>query len=185
MSKPILRQTFHPLATMDVAGGGTLRAEVSFPADRVVVRVKLLPMGETLGKWWLPWSTVRSWPPGRVLDMAKSLLERLAAAAGARSAHVGVVDQGTRKKYPGLAELMTDEKGPDGAERELSALTMKWQDGTWKAGIHEPNMEMTLWVSAPSLEGLLLVLEERVGSEDADWRPWGGAQKKKGFKPRK
>lgn len=117
--------------------------------------------------------------------MAGDVLKRLHKTASTRTAHVGTVDAGTRKKYPGLVELLSDEADCEGVNRELSSITIKWQEGTWRAAVHEPNLEMSLWVSAPTLDTLLQALEQRIEAEDADWRAWGQGQKKKPFKGRK
>lgn len=162
-----------------------MRAEAQFGPDLVTLRVRLFPLGETLAEWRFRTSDIMALPSGGFLSMAGDILKRLGKVAGSRTASIGVIDANTRKKYPAIVELMSDDKDADGADRDLSSITIKWQEGTWRAGIHEPGLEMTLWVSASSLDTLLQALEERLRADDADWRAWNQQSKKRSFKPRK
>lgn len=110
--------------------------------------------------------------------MAGNLLKRLAKERSSRPAGQGQVDGESKKRYPSICELLTDKTDADGQDRDLSSVTIKFQEGTWKGAVHEPNMEMSLWCSSGTLAGLLDVLEERLASDDADWRGWTNKQEK-------
>ena len=117
--------------------------------------------------------------------MAGNLLKRLAKERAHRPAGQGAADAESKKRYPALTELLTDRTDADGNERDLSSVTIKFQEGSWKGAIHEPNMEMSLWCSSATLTGLLDVLEERLNAEDADWRGWTQKQDKAAQKKRR
>lgn len=110
--------------------------------------------------------------------MAGALLKRLAKEKAKRPAGGAAVDGESRRQYPAICELLSDKTDVDGQERELSSITIKYQEGSWKGAIHEPNMEMSLWASAATLADVLRVLEERINAEDADWRAWTTKQNK-------
>lgn len=110
---------------------------------------------------------------GEVLEeRAMGLLKKLAAARGAAAKSGGQPDKASATEYPGIVELMTSVTDEAGHARDLSTLSIKWQDGCWKIAIHEVNHEMSLWASASTLEEAFAALEGRLQSEDADWRGW-------------
>jgi hypothetical protein len=185
MSKHVRPLPFHPLGYLDVGNGCFMRSEAQLGPVWVRLRVTLFPLREVLLERRFLWSDIAALPQGAFLTMAGEVLKRLQKTATNRTASVGTVDASTRKKFGGLVELLTDEKDCEGNERELSSVTIKWQEGTWRAAVHEPNLEMSLWASAATLEGVLQALESRIEAEDADWRAWGQGQKKKAFKGRK
>ena len=114
--------------------------------------------------------------------LAMGILKSLAAKATGITTAQGKPDPVSKKKYPALVELLTAAVGDDGEARELSSITVKWQDGGFKAGIHEPNLSMSLWAAGETLEGVLEALERRINADDADWRRWNDKQAKIGQK---
>lgn len=104
--------------------------------------------------------------------MAKSLLERLADQLKEQGPQAGVVDAGSRKRYPGLVELLTEARLPNGGARELATISIRWADGTWKVAVNEPNIRASLWATGTALDACLDAIESRLQGEAPDWRTW-------------
>ena len=88
-------------------------------------------------------------------------------------------DEKWLKVFPCLCEYLADETWEDGTGRELSTLTIKSQEGHVLAVLNDVAMRRSLYVAGESVEQAVKALERSLGSPGADWRPWGGARKKK------
>lgn len=80
------------------------------------------------------------------------------------------VDEGTLRRFPILAEYLSQSRWPDGSERELATVLLCFE-GTWKAGLLDKAEGQSLWASADALAGVLEALEKRLAKAGpADWR---------------
>lgn len=88
-------------------------------------------------------------------------------------------DEKWSKGLPTIVEYMTQDKWGDGKERELSGVTVKYQDGLILIVLNDVAQRRSLYVSANSVEGALKALEKAVSGPGADWRAWSGKGRKK------
>lgn len=165
-------------AIYDVPDGRCLRLEGYLQGEWLRFRVKEVYSGYIVDWFTYKLSHWLSCPVERRYEVAKGILARLATAQTAKPKGKTTAEAEAQKRWPCLVELLTVSEAPDGSERERSKLTVLWEEGTWKAGVTEPGLEMSAWASSPTLEGLLDALERRLASEDPDtWRKWAGAAK--------
>jgi len=132
---------------------------------------KMALWAQHMPAWYL--RQIDDWPARGV---AVGILKALAGKAKEAINGQGRPDAVSKKKYPALVELLTEVKDDAGGERELSSLTIKWQQGAFVIGIHEPNLCMSLWATGDTLDGTLECLERRINADDADWRRWSDKQ---------
>jgi hypothetical protein len=76
------------------------------------------------------------------------------------------------RDYPALSEHMCSFAYPSGAPRELSTLTLAFEDGLLKGCINDRTNERSLWRTAPTILELLCCLELAVQDPRASWRNW-------------
>lgn len=105
-------------------------------------------------------------------DVAMGVLRRLASIKKGSSGSNGCSDRSAEKAFPNICELLCSTVDEDGHGRNPSTITVCYQDGFWKAGLNEKDHAMTCWVSAATLEALFATLEAKLGSDEAEWRPW-------------
>jgi len=165
-------------AHLDLLTGEILRLESRHLEGQIEYRVILVDTGEIVWTGRVDVRLVQAMPYDTYRSNAMGLLGKIAKKVAERGCVQGKPDTASRKKYPLLVELMTEATDEAGNARELSSLTVKFQDGTWRIGVHEPNLEVSMWASAGTLDSLLEAVESRLGAEDADWRAWTGRQSK-------
>lgn len=73
--------------------------------------------------------------------------------------------------YPGLMEFMLVETYGDGKPRQLPTLMLFAEDGYVKACLNDRDLGRVAFVSAASVGGLFLSLEEGLQGSTLDWRP--------------
>jgi hypothetical protein len=83
------------------------------------------------------------------------------------------------KRYPNLVEALTDEQYEDGTRRDRSKITLTVQNGQWSAGLSEPSLQETAWMTGESLQSVLDALEAGLDRGLLDWRAWPGVKNKK------
>lgn len=84
-------------------------------------------------------------------------------------------------EYPAITEYMTLDVLDDGGYRQRATLQFLVEDGVWKACLNDRQAHRSCWVSAVSLRGCLVSLEEALASGTPSWRhyqPWGKAKRK-------
>lgn len=81
--------------------------------------------------------------------------------------------------WPAVVSMLTSESWPDGSKRVPSSLTLFWHDGSLKACLNDKDADVTAWVSADTLEGLLEALEVGLQGDRLDWRKGGKRTGKK------
>lgn len=170
---------------LDAPGGGSLEM-LSFrrPGGEYWV-ARLDHPSIDLWAMFLPTCYLESLAGGWRKKVAMGILKALSQKAKDVSGSLGKPDSVSKKRFPALVELLTEPTDGEGKDRELSSLTIKWQQGAFVIGIHEPNHHMSLWATGETLEGTLECLERRINADDADWRRWSDKQaaigrKKKG-----
>jgi hypothetical protein len=83
--------------------------------------------------------------------------------------------------WPVLWEYLTATSYPDGTPRETASIIIVADAGGWRGCLSDKDNGRTMWKTAASVEGLLLMLEEGAASDDPGaWRAAGG-----GFKNRR
>jgi len=88
-------------------------------------------------------------------------------------------DESFSKGHPLIVEYMTQDKWPDGKRRELSSVSIKFQDGMVLGTLSDHATSRSLFRTAVTVLGAFKALEKALGSPDADWRPWRGSKGKK------
>jgi hypothetical protein len=72
--------------------------------------------------------------------------------------------------YPVLWDYLTQTVWPDGSERKTSSLTLFADEGVMKVVLKDRDASQDLWASAPSMDGLFVVLEACLADPGAVWR---------------
>jgi len=88
-------------------------------------------------------------------------------------------DDAFRRKHPTLVEWMSDGRWEDGSARELSSLSLKWQDGMVLAALNDQEGKRTLYKAAVGVPEAILAIEKALSSPNPEWRSWGARTKKK------
>lgn len=96
-------------------------------------------------------------------------LRKIVTAAGSPSSGgPGVEDA---KSWPTLVEYLTCTAYPDGQPRVPSALVIVADSSGWRGCLSDKDNQRSLWKVSPTLEGLLLALEEAAAGDDpGQWR---------------
>jgi hypothetical protein len=81
--------------------------------------------------------------------------------------------------FPAVTSMVVCESFPDGSPRATSSVTLFWHDGSLKACLNDKDADLTAWVSADTLEGLLEALEKGLQVDGLDWRKGGRRTTKK------
>lgn len=81
-------------------------------------------------------------------------------------------DEEFQATYPELFEYLTATCFDDdpAAPRQTSTLLLFAQDGVWKANLRDRAEGVCAWVAAPTLLGLLAVLEDELKTGEVVWR---------------
>lgn len=88
-------------------------------------------------------------------------------------------DDPFRRKHPRIVEMLSDDRWEDGSERELSSLSLKWQEGHVLAVLNDQDLKRSLYVAATGVPEALQALERQLEAGTGDWRKWGARTKKK------
>jgi hypothetical protein len=142
---------------------------VSRPGEKRVTLVRVLPAGR------VDWdnATLRT-------EYLMGVFDRLPTGPNGADGGKLPEDPDFLEKWPGLWELLTETKYPDGSARERSSLFVVIEEGTFKVSINERTREMSCWGAGPTFERALDCLEGRVTSDSPEWRANRGGRRKKG-----
>lgn len=88
-------------------------------------------------------------------------------------------DEKWLKAMPVLCEYLTQETYEDGTSRELSKLSVFYQDGLVSVALNDTDQRASLYRSGESVEAALRALEKALTSSQPDWRSWQGRKGKK------
>lgn len=81
-----------------------------------------------------------------------------------------VLDTASAKAMPTLHAFLTQQRWPDGSERETGTLNV-WYDGTsYRAMLRDRDQGLVLFITCPVLSKLLSVCDGAAAAKDADWR---------------
>jgi len=83
------------------------------------------------------------------------------------------------KGLPLLCEYLSLGAFEDGTPRELSTVTIRYQDGLVLASLSDHEERAGLYRTGESVQLALKALEKALSGGTADWRPWGGSKKPK------
>lgn len=88
-------------------------------------------------------------------------------------------DESWLKGLPTICEHLTQETYEDGTSRELSKVSISYQDGLVLAALNDGDQRQSLYRSGEGVQAALKALEKALASPGADWRSWGGKKGKK------
>lgn len=71
---------------------------------------------------------------------------------------------------PALHEFLTLPRWDDGCARKLGTISVFWEDGFWKAWLNDKDGQRSVCVAALSLSALLLLVDEKLVTDDLQWR---------------
>ncbi len=99
-----------------------------------------------------------------------SIWDDVFGVAGKVDAESVLEDSGFSKQYPVLAAMLTETPTINGRRRKVCTLTIVCEDGQAKGGLKDRDRDLSLWVSCPSIGGLLAALEEALNERPVSWR---------------
>lgn len=89
-----------------------------------------------------------------------------------------VSDEVFANKHPALFTFLTATTN-EGKPRELCKLQVFADAGAWKAALHDPNTEHSIFVTLATPGDVYKALEKALTAESPDWRAWSRGGKKK------
>jgi len=93
---------------------------------------------------------------------------------------------GLKEAYPKLCEFLTSATFEGSKDRRVSPTITFWATGgTWRASVKDREEGLVLWLSAPDVRELLMMLEEFVLCTDAPWRHDDQAHERNGKRAKK
>lgn len=101
------------------------------------------------------------------------------AAAAAKTSGDGWPDEAWAKKHPQLVIWLSDDRWDDGTTRELSSLSLKYQEGMVLASLNDQDGKRTLYKAAGSVAEAIQAIEKALQTGNAEWRSWNHRTKKK------
>lgn len=75
------------------------------------------------------------------------------------------------KWYPLLVEFLSRTAWEDGKKRDTGTVMLMFEGGRWKAYVNDRDRSESCFVTGPSPDGLLSVIEELLATGGGDWRP--------------
>jgi hypothetical protein len=82
--------------------------------------------------------------------------------------------------YPGLLEMLSSVKWPDGSRRASSTLLIFLDQGQAKLCLNDRDQGLTAWVSGSSISEALASLEASLQTERLEWRkPTGNTKRQR------
>lgn len=103
-------------------------------------------------------------------EWVMSVLGKVRAVEGRPGGVAPAADEAFAKKFPAVWEYLTAPAYPDGEARDLSALTVFWEEGVCKMVLNDRDNERSMWASAPTFQECLLSLNKRLSGADEPWR---------------
>lgn len=74
------------------------------------------------------------------------------------------------KMIPSLVEWLTEVVWDDGSKRQTGTVMVLAEDGVFKAWLNDRAMNRSCWLSAESLEALLVRVEDTLACGKGEWR---------------
>jgi len=81
-------------------------------------------------------------------------------------------DESWVKSYPFLVEMLVAPCYEDGEMRELSTVTIKYQDHQVLVSVQDHDLSRGLYRVSSTVAGALKAVEKALAEGTADWRPW-------------
>ena len=132
----------------------------------LTVVLPLDPVGTTYKEEWL-----------RVRNM-DWLKKAAVAKAAVANKETEVADEVFAGKFPALFAFMAQLRDETGG-RELCKLQLFADAGVWKAALHDPNTEHSLFLTLGSPPDVFKAVEKALTADCPDWRSWGKGKAKK------
>jgi len=76
--------------------------------------------------------------------------------------------------YPTLMEYLTASSYEDGSARRPATLTVFCDQGQVKASVNDRDLDRVAFCTAETIEGLLVLLEDKLKTSSIEWRPSQG-----------
>lgn len=118
---------------------------------------------------------MKEWVRVRSMDW---LSKAAAAKAATKAGDNEVTDDAMQGKFPALYAFMTLTTH-EGKPREPCKLQVFADQGAWKAALHDPNTEHSLFVTLQAVQDVFKTMEKHLTAESPDWRSWGKGKGKK------
>jgi hypothetical protein len=67
-------------------------------------------------------------------------------------------------------EFLTGQKWDDGTPRKTGTVMVLWEEGLWKAWVHDRAQMASAWVSGKTQEELWKVIERKFKEGSMEWR---------------
>lgn len=138
--------------------------------------------GRVLCERW-PRELVREWTMDDQIAAAQAILARLGPGDLRKTVAGAVPIEELCHDCPTVHALLTCPVDPEGRPRVTASLLAFFEDGHWKAVLHDRQVGRQLWVSARFYSDLCHALEERLTADPVDWRrarQWGREGPRKG-----
>jgi len=137
--------------------------------DKVSVLTLFIPHGRNpaTGRTW--------WEEVRQVDWLK---KAAAAKAATGPKETEVTADGFAEKFPATFAFLAASTA-DGKPRELCKLQVFADSGVWKAALHDPNTEHSIFCTLGSPQDVFKAVEKALTAESPDWRSWGRGKAKK------
>lgn len=118
---------------------------------------------------------IEEWKRVRSMDWLKKAATARPAAANRANE---VTDDAFATKHPALFAFMTASTS-EGQPRELCKVQVFADAGVWKAALHDPNTEHSLFVTLGTPGDVWKALEKALTAETPEWRGWSKQTKRK------
>lgn len=99
-----------------------------------------------------------------------SVLRSRSAEENGSSAKSSYREDGWSSTYPGVWEMLSAEKLPDGRARQTATLMIFCQDGSAKLCLHDRETGEVAWTSGAGMQEALERLEAGLQSGTLEWR---------------
>lgn len=98
------------------------------------------------------------------------VFEDVFGVVGKESTDAAAEDSGLEKRFPVLSLMLMGTPMLQGKRRKTATMTVVCEDGQFKLGLRDRDRDVSLWVSAGTLDGAMTTLEEALNARPVAWR---------------
>lgn len=123
-----------------------------------------------------PWRWEQSW------EGIMSVLRARGPLQGPELSEPGTSPDGFALSYPGIWEMLTAPRMPDGTCRQGSTLMLFYAEGQMKGCLNDRDTETVAFITASGADALFRAIELGLQADTLDWRkpkPFQGRPKKR------